>query len=947
MKIGIAFVLLSVPFLCQGLKVVLTELPVSGLTIVQKPTMNYGVFKFNLTTYFHSFDLGYLASCGDGFGGYGTNYGDPDGSSFGSESIVCSPGSDLSIYIYNDTLTQFSGYGFAKPSNKRSEADQSFPFLPFSSSNPINLTVFIEEKKPTEATFGSALNFKVSDFWHVKTPNASGYSFSNTPNEDSNQLSSPTWFNPSNGPHLTFQKSSFRYFLNTFTYPRSTLLSEDFFVFLRTDPKITKFSPNPVPFVTEGSISHVVLTATAYNEKIFCSVVGSEKPAYLSFTPLPDELQGGPEEYFPFYINETTQCVTFTFTDSFGLSSESDVQWHITQGNIISLSNVEGTQECLNQTYFPYRVSKQEGANSSVYATVRSKSGYSLVETRSIGTIYRYHDISLSGYDSFRKCTSNISEVITVVEETPVLVDLNQGRIITVQFASGQESALLKVVNSNANGTAFQWDINNLPFTFNSTGFPISATDFAVHSTFYNPFYDQAAFWLTNVTHYFVQVENPNFEVSEDGAKNYLEGSSDVSFLLNNKPVGESTFRFDANNKFNKIYAGFSLITITLPSGQNCFHLDSDDNYQFETNPNPSNSFNMQDFSIRGTRFCSRRSNVGTFTFISYTESDANFTLTFVEQVAFPFNHAQTFSGNRTIYLVLPPTSDSAIYLSGGDWFSESGQLFATPERLKTLNSFIYLNGELPGKNRTVVAQTATIKKVQLCLTRDDCDGFSCNSEGTCDYPVPTSPPTSSSSITSTSSSSSSSSSSASSGLVKTTKAVTFNQDSTSALSVSSSNEPRFTSTVPNAQVTEAYLAVSGRVTEEQAKQGLEIIEKTLLQDSYDNNTRRFEFQSVEYSTAKRADSTKINFRVNEVEGSENSSVDLIRTLQDEVDKNPNLLMDAGFNDAKLEVVSINYAADEPSGSTSSTASQFKNAISSGNKAIVSLLLVQILVILL
>eukprot|EP01117_Protostelium_nocturnum_P007825 TRINITY_DN2801_c0_g1_i3.p1 TRINITY_DN2801_c0_g1~~TRINITY_DN2801_c0_g1_i3.p1 ORF type:complete len:721 (+),score=180.95 TRINITY_DN2801_c0_g1_i3:733-2895(+) len=717
------------------------------------------------------------------------------------------------------------------------------------------------------------------------------------------------------------------------------------------DQKVTSFHPNPVPYVTEGSVTTINLYAVAYNKKIFCTRVGGEKPAYLSFSPLPDELSGGPEEYFPFYLNETTLCITFTRTDYFSADfdtgetvDEKDVTWHVKEGEVLNV-DTEATNECTEGQYFPYRVSKQEGATSPVYATVRSKSGLSLVAQRSEGTNYRYHDISLSSFESFRKCNASGSEVFVAVAETPVVVDLGVERFKTVQFASGQETALLKVINSG-DATVFEWDSSNLPFTFNGTGFPISIplTDITIDSNDPSRFDEnsRAAFLVTS-NHYFIQIDNPNFESFEDGSINYLEGTVNVSFLLNGKPVENSTFTF-GGNRVQEIERGFALVTVTLPQGKRCFAFETTKSVFFAYSDfNSLNSINTQDLIRSGQTFCNRKNNAGSFTFVVFYFGSANFTFTLIDELPFSWDHGMVFPGNKSVCLVLPPTSAPVIFVSADrNWFTDGNSdnsITTAPLVLQTQPSFICLAGDEPDTNVTVIAQTTSTRRIQLCSSASECGGFACLSNGICDYPVPTS--TSSSSSSTSSSKSSTSASSSSSGVVKTTKDITFAQDSTS-----SSSQVRFTSTVPNAKVTKGSLTVSGKITEEQAENGLEEIEKLLLGDEYDNTTRRFELESVEYSTTKRADSSKINFNVNEVEGSQTSSVSLVTTLQSKLDKDPGLLNDFGLNDAKLDIVSINYAADE-STSAAPSSTQVKNIVSSANVVVSSLLLVQILALLL
>eukprot|EP01117_Protostelium_nocturnum_P015711 TRINITY_DN6112_c0_g1_i2.p1 TRINITY_DN6112_c0_g1~~TRINITY_DN6112_c0_g1_i2.p1 ORF type:complete len:579 (-),score=154.26 TRINITY_DN6112_c0_g1_i2:53-1789(-) len=171
-----------------------------------------------------------------------------------------------------------------------------------------------------------------------------------------------------------------------------------------------------------------------------------------------------------------------------------------------------------------------------------------------------------------------------------------------------------------------------------------------------------------------------------------------------------------------------------------------------------------------------------------------------------------------------------------------------------------------------------------------------------------------------------------------------FSQTPETSASEGTSELPRFTSTAPNSNVTRASLTVSGNLSEEEAKDGLEKMEELVLGQSYDPQNRRFEFESIDHISEKRQTSSRVNFKVNEKEGSSSSSVGLIQSLQEIVENHPEQLKSAGFDSPKLEVVTVNYAAQE----TTPTKSQVNNISSSSIISVAfSLIAIQILIALL
>eukprot|EP01117_Protostelium_nocturnum_P010201 TRINITY_DN3650_c0_g1_i2.p1 TRINITY_DN3650_c0_g1~~TRINITY_DN3650_c0_g1_i2.p1 ORF type:complete len:598 (-),score=132.49 TRINITY_DN3650_c0_g1_i2:59-1852(-) len=96
-----------------------------------------------------------------------------------------------------------------------------------------------------------------------------------------------------------------------------------------------------------------------------------------------------------------------------------------------------------------------------------------------------------------------------------------------------------------------------------------------------------------------------------------------------------------------------------------------------------------------------------------------------------------------------------------------------------------------------------------------------------------------------------------------------------------------------------AVLSVEGNLTSDQAKVGLEQVERSLLSDQFRIEDRRFIFDSVSYTQQKkRMDYSKIHFYINE----EESGPSLARQLQDLIELHPEKLELIGLSSPKLEV---------------------------------------------
>eukprot|EP01117_Protostelium_nocturnum_P016684 TRINITY_DN6668_c0_g1_i1.p1 TRINITY_DN6668_c0_g1~~TRINITY_DN6668_c0_g1_i1.p1 ORF type:complete len:484 (+),score=112.90 TRINITY_DN6668_c0_g1_i1:40-1452(+) len=123
---------------------------------------------------------------------------------------------------------------------------------------------------------------------------------------------------------------------------------------------------------------------------------------------------------------------------------------------------------------------------------------------------------------------------------------------------------------------------------------------------------------------------------------------------------------------------------------------------------------------------------------------------------------------------------------------------------------------------------------------------------------------------------------------------------------------PKFTSTAPDSNVTRVILTISEHLEEAKCIVLLEALEEFVLGNLYNNDTRRFVFDSVKYSQSKRTELTNIQFHINESEETQVSSVDLIQSIQQAVKEQPEQLKEQGLHSPQLEVVTVNYSAESP-----------------------------------